>query len=154
MKQSAGILAYRRSENNFEVFLVHPGGPYWKNKDQHAWSIPKGEFDAVEAPFNAALREFKEETGFSVSGNFIEFNPVKQPGGKIIFIWAIEADFDPETIKSNSFSLEWPPKSGKMIDVPEIDKAGWFTPGEARQKIHKGQIPVLEQLAKKLNFLI
>lgn len=146
MKKSAGILPYRKSAGEVEVFLVHPGGPFWKNKDEHAWSVAKGEFSDDEVPFNAALREFNEETGFMASGNFLELAPVKQPGGKLVFVWAVEADYDPASIRSNTFSLQWPPRSGKLIDVPEIDKAAWFPLSIARQKIHKGQLPVLLQL--------
>ena len=154
MKQSAGILAYRRKGKNIEVFLVHPGGPFWKNKDQHAWSVPKGEFTQEEIPFEAAKREFREETGFSTDGRFIELQPVKQPGGKLVYVWAVEADLNPAYIKSNTFTLEWPPRSGKTIEVPEADKAAWFPLETARQKIHKGQVPILEQLAFKLNFIL
>ena len=146
MKKSAGILPYRKSAGEVEVFLVHPGGPFWKNKDEHAWSVAKGELSDDEVPFNAALREFNEETGFMASGNFLELAPVKQPGGKLVFVWAVEADYDPASIRSNTFSLQWPPRSGKLIDVPEIDKAAWFPLSIARQKIHKGQLPVLLQL--------
>jgi predicted NUDIX family NTP pyrophosphohydrolase len=152
MKKSAGILAYRKTGNVYEVFLVHPGGPFWKNKDVHAWSIPKGEFNDDEIPFSAAKREFFEETGFEVDGEFIELNPVKQPGGKQVYVWAVEADFDPEAIVCNTFSLEWPPLSGKVLEVPEIDKAAWFSLEVAMHKIHKGQIPLLEQLAYKLAY--
>jgi predicted NUDIX family NTP pyrophosphohydrolase len=145
MKRSAGILAFRKSGVSCEVFLVHPGGPFWKNKDEHAWSVPKGEFGEEENPFDAALREFREETGFTITGNFVELKPIKQPGGKIVHVWAVEANFDPAEIKCNTFMMEWPPGSGKEIEVPEVDKAEWFTLQSACQKIHKGQIPVIEQ---------
>ncbi len=151
MKKSAGILAYRRAGKSNEVFLVHPGGPFWKNKDEHAWSVPKGEFTDEEISFEAAKREFQEETGFPIDGEFIELQPVKQSGGKLVYVWAVEADLNPGDIKSNTFSLEWPPRSGKTINFPEIDKAAWFPLETARQKIHKGQIPFLEQLASKVN---
>lgn len=146
MKKSAGILPYRKTADDVEVFLVHPGGPFWKNKDDHAWSVAKGEFADDEVPFNAALREFEEETGFMASGDFLELDPVKQPGGKLVFVWAVEAGYDPAAIRSNTFSLQWPPRSGTFIDVPEIDKAAWFSLSTARQKIHKGQQPILTQL--------
>ena len=153
-KKSAGILVYKRSAENHKVFLVHPGGPYWAGKDLNSWSIPKGEFDDDEDPFVAAKREFKEETSFEVSGEFIELEPVKQPGGKTIYVWAVESGVDAKIIKSNSFKLEWPPKSGRMQEFPETDKAEWFSFEIAKHKIHKGQIPILEQLASKLNITI
>lgn len=152
MKKSAGILAYRRAGKDVEVFLVHPGGPFWKKKDEHAWSVPKGEFTDEEKPFEAAIREFREETGLHIAGEFIELKPVKQPGGKLVYVWAVEADLNPADLKSNTFPLEWPPRSGKITDVPEIDKAAWFSLDIARQKIHKGQVPILEQLATIMNF--
>lgn len=150
MKRSAGILAYRKTTEDFEVFLVHPGGPFWKNKDENAWSFPKGEFQEDEVPLAAAKREFQEETGFTLAGEFIELIPVKQPGGKYVHAWAVEADFDPAVFSSNTFSIEWPPRSGIFIDVPEVDKAAWFSIEIARLKIHKGQIPVLEQDRKSV----
>ncbi len=148
MKRSAGILAYRKSGMICEVFLVHPGGPFWKNKDVNAWSIPKGEFTEEENPFDAAVREFTEETGFTVAGSFSELEPVRQPGGKIVHVWAVEADFNPALLKSNSFTLEWPPRSGKEIEVPEVDRAEWFSLPDAYDKIHKGQVPLLEQFER------
>lgn len=150
MKKSAGILAYRKVENTIELFLVHPGGPFWKNKDIHGWSIPKGEFNDNENPVDAALREFHEETGYRVSGELTALRPVKQPGGKIVHVWAVEADFDADKVTSNTFSLEWPPGSGKLMDFPEIDRAGWFSAETAIQKIHKGQMPFIEQLVEVL----
>lgn len=150
MKRSAGILAFRKSEVSWEVFLVHPGGPFWKNKDEHAWSVPKGEFTEEENPFNAAKREFREETGFTITGSFIELKPVRQPGGKIVHVWAVEADLDPAEIICNTFMMEWPPGSGKEIELPEVDKTEWFLLQNAYQKIHKGQIPVLEQFENLL----
>jgi predicted NUDIX family NTP pyrophosphohydrolase len=150
MKKSAGILAFRKSDVSWEVFLVHPGGPFWKNKDVHGWSVPKGEFAEKENPFEAAIREFREETGLTVTGNFIELKPVRQPGGKIVHIWAVETDLNPAEFKSNTFMLEWPPRSGKQIEVPEVDKAEWFSLQTAYHKIHKGQIPVLEQFERLL----
>ena len=149
-KKSAGILAYRKTENEYEVLLVHPGGPFWAKKDLNAWSVPKGEFEEGEAPLKAAIREFKEETSHDISGEFLELDPVKQPSGKIVYTWAVEADVDASNIRSNTIEIEWPPRSGKKKVIPEVDKAGWFTFEEAKHKILIGQIPVLEQLANKL----
>ena len=149
-KNSAGILLHRLRGSGIEVFLVHPGGPFWATKDAGAWSIPKGEFEAGEDPLEAAKREFKEETGFAVAGNFIELTPVKQPGGKVIFAWAVMGDCEADSIKSNTFSLEWPPRSGKRKEFPEVDRAGWFTPEVAREKILKGQLNFLEELKRMI----
>ncbi len=149
-KNSAGILLHRLRGSGIEVFLVHPGGPFWATKDAGAWSIPKGEFEAGEDPLEAAKREFKEETGFAVEGNFIELTPVKQPGGKVVYAWAVMGDCEAESIKSNTFSLEWPPRSGKRKEFPEVDRAGWFTPEVAREKILKGQLNFLEELKRKI----
>jgi predicted NUDIX family NTP pyrophosphohydrolase len=146
MLKSAGILMYRNSPAGPEYFLVHPGGPFWKNKDTGAWSIPKGEFVDGEDPLKAAQREFEEETGKPVSGTFIELKPVKQKSGKMIYTWAVEGDLDHLVIQSNTFPLEWPPRSGKYIDVPEVDKAGWFSYEEAREKLIPGQGPILDEL--------
>ena len=145
-KITAGILAYRFRNNEIEVFLVHPGGPFWQNKDEHAWSIPKGEPDPDEELLNTAQREFNEETGLTVQGRFQEMKPVRQSSDKIVHAWAVEAQLDPTNIKSNSFTAEWPPHSGKQQQFPEVDKAEWFPIAIAREKIHKGQIPLLEQL--------
>jgi predicted NUDIX family NTP pyrophosphohydrolase len=144
-KISAGLLLYRRG-GEFEVFLVHPGGPFWSKKDARAWSIPKGEIGETEPPLQAARREFLEETGLAIDGEFRPLDPVKQTGGKIVYAWAIEADCDPAELRSNLFSVEWPPKSGKTHEFPEIDRAGWFTIPEARQKIIAGQIGLIDQL--------
>ena len=145
-KQSAGLLLYRKKDGRTEVFLVHPGGPFWKNKDDGAWSIPKGEFEAGEEPFEAAKREFQEETGFAALGEFRPLRPVRQPSGKMVHAWAQESDLDAEAVKSNSFSMEWPPGSGRTAEFPEIDRAGWFPIDAARRKILKGQLPLLVQL--------
>jgi predicted NUDIX family NTP pyrophosphohydrolase len=150
-KKSAGILVYRKSGNEYEVFLVHPGGPFWAKKDLNAWSVPKGEFIEGEDPLTAAIREFREETGQDISGEFFALDPVRQPGGKIVYTWAVEANPDASNIKSNTFEIEWPPRSGKKIEIPEVDKAGWFTFEEARVKILKGQVPLLDQFASILN---
>ena len=149
-KKSAGILLYRFREGELQVFLVHPGGPFWARKDKAAWSIPKGEFDDLEAPLEAAKREFQEETGISVTGDFIDLGEVKQPGRKIIYVWAVEGDCDPAAIKSNTFEMQWPPKSGKYKSFPEVDRAGWFSLGAAREKLHKGQVVLIDRLAEKL----
>ena len=144
-KTSAGLLLYRRC-TELEVFLVHPGGPFWTRKDAGAWSIPKGEIEDGEDTLQAAKREFTEETGFTIAGEFRSLDPLKQPSGKIIFAWAIEADYDPGQIRSNLFSLEWPPKSGKIQQYPEVDRAAWFNISQARNKILSGQVGFIEQL--------
>ncbi len=149
-KHSAGLLMYRRRGAVMEVLLVHPGGPFWIKKDEGAWSIPKGEFAPDEDPLDAARREFEEETGFRAAGRFIPLIPLKQPSGKVIHAWAVEGDGDPEAVRSNTFTLEWPPRSGKMQEFPEIDRAGWFTPEEAKEKIIKGQQGFLEELPRML----
>ena len=151
MKTSAGILLYRFNKKELEVFLVHPGGPFWKNKDEGAWSVPKGEYTEEEDPLKAAIREFKEETGFSIAGNFIPLNTVKLKSGKYVRAWALEKDVDATAFKSNTFLLEWPPKSGKKIEVPEVDKAEWFDLQEAKKKINAGQVPLLEELSGKVS---
>jgi predicted NUDIX family NTP pyrophosphohydrolase len=146
-KTSAGILLFRRRANSVEVFLVHPGGPYWARKDAGAWSIPKGEVEAGEDLLTGAKREFAEETGVTVEGSLAPLEPVTQAGGKIVHAWAVEGDTDAATIRSNTFSLEWPPGSGKAREFPEVDRAGWFDLAAAREKINKGQRGLLEQLA-------
>jgi len=144
-KQSAGILLFRFNKNTLQVFLGHPGGPYWRNKDVGAWSIPKGEFEENEDPLEAAKREFKEETGHEVKGNFIPLKPLKQKSGKIIYAWALEGEMEINKVKSNNFEMEWPPKSGKMMQFPEIDKAGWFDVSQAKEKIIAGQIAFISE---------
>jgi predicted NUDIX family NTP pyrophosphohydrolase len=150
-KQSAGLLIYRRRGDELEVFLVHPGGPYWKNKDEGAWSIPKGEFAADEDPLAAARRELQEETGFSVAGPFAELSPIKQRGGKTVRAWLVEADFDATAIRSNTFAMEWPPRSGKMQEFPEVDHADWFDLESAARKIIEGQRAFLDELRSLVN---
>ena len=150
-KKSAGILLYRFHNNLAEVLLVHPGGPFWAKKDDGAWSIPKGEFGAGEDPLDAAKRELEEETGIKADGNFIELTPVKQKSGKLVYAWALQKDIDPAAIKSNSFELDWPPRSGIKKSFPEIDRAAWFTMDEARNKIIGGQAPLINELEAKLN---
>ena len=149
-KKSAGILLYRKSSEGLQVFLVHPGGPYWKDKDDGAWSIPKGEFHEDEEPLDAARREFREETGSEVSGPFVELTPLTQPSGKVVHAWAVEGDIDPTSVKSNSFSMQWPPKSGKWIQCPEIDKGAWFTIEQARKKLLPGQRGFLDELLRRV----
>lgn len=139
MRQSAGLLLYRVRESGIEVLLVHPGGPFWARRDEGAWTIPKGELEADEAPLAAARREFLEETGAAVEGRFEALTPVRQTGGKRVYAFAIEADFDPATLASNTFEIEWPPRSGRMRHFPEIDRAAWFTSAEAALKIHPAQ---------------
>ena len=150
VNQSAGILLYRTKNKHLELFLVHPGGPFWQKKDQGAWTIPKGEFTNDEEALSAAKREFQEETGVTLSGDFIELAPVKQKAGKMIYAWAIEGDIDAASISSNSFSIEWPPKSGKQKEFPEIDKAEWFTENTAKEKINPAQVPLIDELLQKL----
>jgi predicted NUDIX family NTP pyrophosphohydrolase len=146
-KSSAGILLYRFHKNMLEVLLVHPGGPFWKNKDAGAWTIPKGEADEGESLFAAALREFREETGITASGNFLELEPVRQKSGKWVHGWALEMDIDADAVKSNYFEMEWPMKSGRLQSFPEIDKAAWYDLYDAKEKINPAQIRMLEQLA-------
>ncbi|MDB4902297.1 MAG: hypothetical protein JWQ63_1578 [Mucilaginibacter sp.] len=146
VKQSAGILLYRKNDNELEVFLVHPGGPFFKNKDLGAWSIPKGEFLDDEDALGAAKREFLEETGQSIEGDFIPLNPVILKSGKKVYAWAVEGDIAHETIVSNLFEMEWPPKSGKKQSFPEIDKAAWFDVETAKLKINSGQVGLIEGL--------
>lgn len=147
-KLSAGLVLYRIKERELQVFLVHPGGPFWKNKDEGAWSIPKGEYTEEEDAFEVAKREFLEETGFEVEGEFRELNMLRQPSGKRIRAWAVEGDCDADAITSNSFSMEWPPKSGREAQFPEVDRAGWFGIDMAREKILKGQLGFIEQLSE------
>ncbi len=137
---------YRYRKNLLEVFLIHPGGPFWERKDLGAWSIPKGEYTDKEDPFATAKREFTEETGFEANGNFKELPPVKQSSGKIISAWAFEGDCDERLIKSNKFSMEWPPHSGRQAEFPEVDRAEWFTIEEAKLRILKGQKKFLDAL--------
>jgi predicted NUDIX family NTP pyrophosphohydrolase len=145
-KQSAGLLLFRERSGHLEVLLVHPGGPFWKNKDDGAWSIPKGEFSGDEDPLAAARREFEEETGFRAEGEAIALRPLKQAGGKVVHAWTLRGDLDAEAIRSNTFLLEWPPKSGRRQEFPEVDRATWFPLDVARRKILQGQVGFLEQL--------
>jgi predicted NUDIX family NTP pyrophosphohydrolase len=149
-KQSSGILLYRRKNERLEILLVHPGGPFWKKKDSGAWSIPKGEFE-VEDALQAAKREFEEELGSPIEGEMVALKPRKQKGGKIVHAWAVEGDLDPQNIKSNTFELEWPPKSGKKQQFPEIDRAEWFPVSTALEKINQGQAAFIQELVEKLD---
>lgn len=146
MKQSAGILLFRIKDEIIEFFLVHPGGPFWKNKDQGSWNIPKGEFENDEDPQLAAVREFEEETGLHIIGEMFALPPIKQRSGKLVFAWAMKLDPDLSKLKSNTFSMEWPPKSGKLIDVPEVDKWEWFPEKTAKEKILPAQLPLIDNL--------
>jgi len=143
--RSAGLIPYRFTTNVCEVFLVHPGGPFWDRKDEGAWSIAKGEYED-EAPLDAAQREFREETSFEASGEFLPLGEVKQPGGKIVVAWAFRGDFDAAAVVSNTFEMEWPPRSGRRREFPEVDRAAWFTLEVARRKILAGQRPLLDRL--------
>lgn len=149
-RTSAGIVLYRLRNNFLEVFLVHPGGPYWKGKEEGAWSIPKGEFTEAEDPLTTAQREFREETGSEISGTFMDLGKVQQKGGKLVYAWAVEGDIDPATIKSNTFRQEWPYKSGKWVSIPEVDQGGWFSVEEARIKINPAQFEFIDRLVQKL----
>ncbi|HTL59637.1 MAG TPA: NUDIX domain-containing protein [Candidatus Limnocylindrales bacterium] len=147
-KESAGLLMYRVRDGELEVLLVHPGGPFWKNKDAGAWSIPKGEIQGDEPALEAARREFAEELGLVPQGNFIPLRAIVQKGGKRVQVWAFEADCDPTTLKSNTFQMEWPPRSGRLQEFPEIDRAAFFAIEEAKSKINPAQIACLEELQK------
>lgn len=149
-RASAGILLYRDGRAGPEVFLVHPGGPFWARKDAGAWSIPKGEYGAGEDPLEAAQREVLEETGAEVGGPFTALRPVRQAGGKVVTAWAARGDLDPAQLRSNTFSLEWPPRSGVQREFPEIDRGAWFTLEEARGRLLASQRPLLEELARLL----
>jgi predicted NUDIX family NTP pyrophosphohydrolase len=151
-KASAGLLLYRWRDE-LEIFLVHPGGPFWAKKDAGAWSLPKGEFMEGEDPLQAAKREFTEETGFPVDGEFHRLEPLKQRAGKIVHAWAVEADCDASQIRSNLFSIEWPPKSGRVQEFPEVDRAQWFNIPEARKQIIEGQAGFIDQLNSALRIV-
>ena len=150
-KRSAGLLLYRRRNHSTEVFLVHPGGPFWANKDLGAWSIPKGEYTEEEDPRSAAQREFEEETGFPAPAITLDLGDLKQAGGKMVIAWAAEGDCDPEKLVSNSCQIEWPPRSGRTMEILEVDRAAWFVLDEARRRILKSQLPFLDRLTQKLS---
>jgi predicted NUDIX family NTP pyrophosphohydrolase len=149
-KRSAGLLMFRRRELEVEVFLVHPGGPFWANKNAGAWMIPKGEYLDGELPLDAARREFREETGFEASGEFIDLGTVKQASGKLVRAWAFEGDCDPQRLISNFCDVEWPPRSGRRIEIPEVDRGEWYSLPAAKSFILKSQQPFLDVLASKL----
>jgi predicted NUDIX family NTP pyrophosphohydrolase len=147
---SAGVLAWRRRPTGPEFLLVHPGGPYWANKDEAAWSIPKGLVEPDEDGWAAASREFREELGLAISGDPEPLTPCKTPGGKVVQAWLLEADVDVAQIVSNTFEMEWPPRSGRRQTFPEVDRAGWFDAATAAAKIHKGQQPILAEAIERL----
>lgn len=152
MKQSAGILLYRSAENGTEFFLVHPGGPFFAKKHEGWWTIPKGELLPDELPLDCAIREFEEETGHKPAPPFIPLQPITQKGGKQVLAFAATGDLNPDTITSNSFSIEWPPKSGKIKDFPEVDKAGWFSLADAKVLINERQVALLEEVVELLSY--
>jgi predicted NUDIX family NTP pyrophosphohydrolase len=148
MVTSAGILMYRDGPSGREFLLVHPGGPFWVKKDEGVWSIPKGEFTDGEDPLDAARREFEEELGTAVVGDFMQLTPIKQKSGKVVHAWAVRGDFDVASVKSNLFSMEWPPKSGRQQEFPEVDRAEWFDLETARKKILAAQVELVDQVSK------
>jgi predicted NUDIX family NTP pyrophosphohydrolase len=150
-KRSAGLLMYRRRPRGLEVFLVHPGGPFFAKKDLGAWTIPKGEYLEGGQPLEAAKREFQEETGFPVPETFLDLGSIKQAGGKIVAAWAFEGDCDPSNMISNHCEVEWPPRSGRLIEIPEADRGEWFSIDEAKERIKSTQIPLLDRLLTALN---
>lgn len=148
-KVSAGLLMYRIQDGNLQVLLAHPGGPFFRNKDYGSWSIPKGEIEPDEDVLGAAKREFEEEIGINPEGPFIELAPMKQKGGKVVHAWAFEGDCDTSAIVSNTFMMEWPPRSGKQSEFPEIDRAEFFDVAEAKRKINAAQVPLIDELVEK-----
>lgn len=150
MKKSAGLLMYRRAPQGVQVLLAHPGGPFWRTKDEGAWTLPKGEYEAPEAPLDAARREFREETGFEVGDELLPLGEIAQRSGKRILAWAFEGDCDPAQLRCNTFEIEWPPRSGRKQAFPEIDRVAWFSLGEARRKINPAQSALLERLEHAL----
>jgi predicted NUDIX family NTP pyrophosphohydrolase len=150
-KISAGLLMYRVRDGELEFLLAHPGGPFWKNKDAGAWTIPKGELQPGEEPLTAAQREFTEETGIQIQNPLIELTPIQQKGGKLVHAWAFEGDCDTACSKSNTYQMEWPPRSGKFQNCPEIDRVCFFRMAEAKQKINQAQVALLEELTIKLS---
>jgi predicted NUDIX family NTP pyrophosphohydrolase len=150
VKKSAGLLVFRLRNARLEFFLVHPGGPYWAGKDAGAWTIPKGEFGDDESALEAAIREFKEETGFGMDGEFMALGAIRQKSGKVVYAWAVEGDVKAEEIQSNTFEIEWPPRSGKMKKFPEVDKGEWFSFLDAKEKINPAQFGFLQQVKELL----
>ncbi|HUP28588.1 MAG TPA: NUDIX domain-containing protein [Usitatibacter sp.] len=148
--KSAGILLYRRGARGLEVLLGHPGGPFWRGRDEGAWTIPKGEIGEDEDPFAAAQREFREETGFEAPGTALALTPLRQPSRKWVYVWAIEGDCDTTQASSNTFSMEWPPRSGRLQDFPELDRVEWFATDEAAKRILRGQAPFVDELRRLL----
>lgn len=148
-KISAGLLLYRIRNGVLEFLLVHPGGPFWKNKDAGAWTIPKGEIGDGEEPLAAAKREFEEELGFKPNGLFTELTPIKQKGGKVVQAWAFEGDCDASQIRSTTFKMEWPPRSGRQAEFPEVDRAEFFNLEDAKKKINAAQVPLLEEIRRR-----
>jgi len=151
-KRSAGLVMYRKRHSAIEVFLVHPGGPFWAKKDWGAWSIPKGEYLDGEEPLAVARREFQEETSFAAQGEFLELGSLQQAGGKIVSAWAFEGDCDPAQLKSNTFTREWPPRSGRYMEVPEVDRGAWYPIEEARLRLLTAQREFLDRLAEKIGY--
>lgn len=149
-RQSAGLIMYRFREGEPEFLLVHPGGPFWAKKDLGAWSVPKGEYDEGEDPLQVAQREFREETGLEARGPFLELTGIRQPGGKRVKCWGFPGDCDPTRLTSNTFTIEWPPRSGRQTSFPEVDRAEWFSLRRLREKILPGQLPLVEELAALL----
>ena len=147
-KRSAGLIMYRRPKDEIEVFLVHPGGPFWVNKDRGAWTLPKGEYFEEEAPLVAAQREFYEETGFAPQGPFLELGSIRQRSGKIVSAWAFEGDCDPDALISNTCEIEWPPRSGRRLEIPEIDRGRWFSMHEASEYMREEQRELLRRLSE------
>jgi predicted NUDIX family NTP pyrophosphohydrolase len=145
-KRSAGLVMFRRSAGGLEVFLVHPGGPLWANKDRGAWTVPKGEYEPDETPLDAARREFEEETGFVATGEFLDLGTIRQKSGKLVTAWAFEGDCDPANLTSNTCEIEWPPRSGRNLEIPEVDRGRWFSLDEARNYIREEQQPLLDNL--------
>jgi predicted NUDIX family NTP pyrophosphohydrolase len=146
-KRSAGILLYRHRGEDVEVLLVHPGGPFWARKDQGVWSIPKGEYDQSEDPLATALRELEEETGHLLpEADLLELGDIRQRGGKVLTAWAVASDLDPDAITSNTFTMEWPPRSGRLREFPEVDRAGWFDVPTAREKVLAAQAELIDRL--------
>jgi predicted NUDIX family NTP pyrophosphohydrolase len=151
-RRSAGILLYRLTGEGPEVLLVHPGGPFWAKRDEGVWSIPKGEYGEDDDPLTAALREFEEETGTPLEpGDLVELGSVKQKSGKVVVAWAIRGDLDADAIHSNTFAMEWPPRSGRTAEFPEVDRAGWFDPSAARRKLVEAQAAFVDRLLERLD---
>ncbi len=147
-KRSAGLIMYRKPKGEIEVFLVHPGGPFWANKDRGAWTLPKGEYSAEEEPLVAAQREFHEETGFVSQGPFLELGSIRQRSGKIVSAWAFEGDCVPDALISNTCEIEWPPRSGRRLEIPEIDRGRWFSMNEASEYMREEQRELLRRLSE------